>query len=304
MDGMSVPRKSMTAKTIRSPKSGRKQMMSGRKQNKNLTRFSLVKFQALVKRYYRECGRHSLPWRQTRDTYRILVSEIMLQQTQVDRVIPKYNSFLKKFPTVKRLASASLASVLRVWQGLGYNRRAKYLHEVAKIIARSGGSVPRTFEALRALPGIGDYTARAIRTFAWSEPELLIETNIRTVFLHHFFSQAKSVADSQLVPYMELCLDTKNPREWYFALMDYGSHLKKTIGNASQRSAHHIRQKPFKGSDREIRGAILRALSKKSQSLKNLLELPFSKKRIQAQLQKLLREGLIALHASRYALHA
>ncbi|HEY4473761.1 MAG TPA: A/G-specific adenine glycosylase [Candidatus Paceibacterota bacterium] len=229
----------------------------------------------------------------------------MLQQTQVERVIPFYKSFLKEFPTVRSLAQSSLARVLRVWQGLGYNRRAKYLHETAKqILVLHTGTVPRGYADLRALPGVGEYTARAIRSFAWSEPELLIETNIRTIFLHHFFSQAKSVADSQLVPYMELCLDRRNPREWYFALMDYGAHLKKTIGNASQRSAHHVRQKPFKGSNREIRGAILRALSKKSQSLKNLLELPFSKKRIQAQLQKLLREGLIALHASRYALHA
>lgn len=263
---------------------------------------SSTKFKKLVWEHYRKSGRHGLPWRKTKDPYRILVSEMMLQQTQATRVVPKYEAFLRRFPTIQKLAQAPLSDVLKEWQGLGYNRRAKFLHEAAKAIAQAGAKLPRSHAELVALPGIGPYTASAIRAFAWNEPDIFIETNIRTAFIHHFFPKAKKVPDSKLLPYMELALDKKRSKEWYWALMDYGSYIKKTSGNASRRSAHHTTQKPFKGSDREVRGAILRELSHASVTGRALLRLPFPKERIQKQLTALKKEGLIAKNASRYLL--
>lgn len=205
----------------------------------------------------------------------------MLQQTQVDRVVPFYKKFIKQFPTPHKLASSNLHQVLQTWQGLGYNRRAKYLWEAAQ----KWGSVP-----LKDLPGVGSYTAKAVNVFAHNKPEILIETNIRAVFIHHVFPLEKKVSDNDIVPYMELVLDRKNPREWYSALMDYGSYLKKTLPNPSRRSAHHTKQKKFKGSDREIRGAILKA-HLKGESFSSL---PFDKKRVAEQLTALRAEGLVA----------
>lgn len=217
----------------------------------------------------------------------------MLQQTQVDRVIPFYRRFLKKFPTVQSLASSNLRPVLKMWQGLGYNRRAKMLHEAAKsAMIYHSGRIPRLFEDLRALPGVGDYTAKAVRVFAFNKPEVLIETNIRTVFIHHFFPKKKKVSDKELLPYMVVLLEEnkQNSRKWYSALMDYGSYLKQTLPNPSRRSAHHVRQSKFKGSDREIRGAILKAYLKGEP----LSRLPFDKKRIVEQLKNLRAEGLVS----------
>lgn len=249
----------------------------------------LSSFKRTVREFYKKHGRHNLPWRKTTNPYRILVSEVMLQQTQVDRVIPYYRAFLKKFPTLTRLAEAPLSDVLLLWQGLGYNRRAKMLHETAKKIIKTHNRFPREYQNLIALPGVGEYTAKAIRVFAFNETEVMIETNIRTVFLHHFFPNKKNVTDNQLLPLIEKTLDRKNSREWYASLMDYGSHLKKLHPNPSRKSKHHQKQKPFKGSDREIRGAILRV----HLSGGNSMELPFSKRRIQAQLKALREEGLI-----------
>ena len=217
----------------------------------------------------------------------------MLQQTQVDRVIPFYRNFLKRFPTAQSLAKAPLADVLRAWQGLGYNRRAKMLHEAAKAITSLyHGRFPRAYDELRTLPGVGDYTAKAVRVFAFNEPEILIETNVRTVFIHHFFPRKKQVSDKELISYMIHSLDKKNPREWYSALMDYGTYIKSTMPNPSRRSKHHTKQKPFKGSDREIRGAILRESLKVGRL--NLAPLPFDKARVREQLAKLKAEGLIS----------
>ncbi len=224
----------------------------------------------------------------------------MLQQTQVDRVVSYYRAFLKEFPTPRSLARSPLADVLRSWQGLGYNRRAKMLHDAAKVIlSRHAGRVPRSYDELIELPGIGEYTAKAIRVFAFNDPEVLIETNVRTVFLHHFFPKKKKVEDAKLFPYMEIALDREHPRQWYSALMDYGTHLKKTLPNPSRRSAHHTKQKPFKGSDRQIRGAILRALSSRRQKI---TALPFPTDRLAVQIQKLLREGLIVRRGRRFFL--
>lgn len=256
---------------------------------------SSTSFKKAVWSYYRKHGRHALPWRETRDPYRILVSEVMLQQTQVDRVIPFYNAFLKKFPTTRALARAPLGDVLRAWQGLGYNRRAKYLHSAAKeIVAKHGGKLPRSHAELVALPGIGTYTAAAVRAFAWNELDVFIETNIRAAIIRHFFPKRSGVRDTEIAEVLTEMLQKRKNREWYWALMDYGSYLKKTEGNASRQSAHHVRQKPFKGSDREIRGAILKLLVAKSCTEDFLLcSLPFSAVRVRRQLAALAAEGLI-----------
>lgn len=228
----------------------------------------------------------------------------MLQQTQVDRVIPKYKSFLKRFKTLQVLAGAPLGEVLREWQGLGYNRRAKMLHETAKaIILNHNGKIPESYDELILLPGIGDYTAKAVRVFAWNEPEVLIETNIRSVFLHHFFANKVAVSDENLYPYMGEFLDKNNPREWHFALMDYGSYLKKTVPNPSRNSTRHTKQKSFKGSDREVRGAILRALISHAKSLSILLkELDFPEDKIKRQIVALKKEGFIVIRKNKVQL--
>jgi len=254
--------------------------------------------------FYHRHGRQSLPWRKTKNPYHILVSEIMLQQTQVERVIPKYESFLKKFPTVKDLAKARLGDVLREWQGLGYNRRAKMLHHAAKEIeGTSFGTFPRTSLELQKLSGVGPYTAGAVMAFAYNKPVPVIETNIRSVYLHHFFKNKESVTDTEILGFVERTMDTENPREWYAALMDYGSHLKKEKGSKNVQSKHYTKQSTFKGSDREIRGAILRALSGKGYSEKTLYaDLTFTNKRVKEQLKALLKEGLIKKNGQLYTL--
>lgn len=219
-------------------------------------------FRAAVWRHYKESGRHDLPWRKTRDPYRILVSEVMLQQTQVPRVREKYTEFLRAFPNVRALANAPLSDVLCVWSGLGYNRRAKYLRDAAKIITRDyGGKIPQDFSALRALPGIGPYTAAAIRAFAFNEPDVLIETNIRAALIYAFFSQATNVYDREFLWLLKELNNEQEPREWNWALMDWGAHIKKLHGNPSRLSKHYVRQSKFEGSLRQARGAILRSLT-------------------------------------------
>jgi A/G-specific adenine glycosylase len=261
-------------------------------------------FVRVVKEYYRRHGRRSLPWRKTHDPYAILVSEIMLQQTQVERVIPKYTKFLQQFPSIEMLARAPLGAVLREWQGLGYNRRAKMLHECAKhIVYECEGQFPREYDALMELPGIGPYTAGAVMAFAHNRAVPIIETNIRSVYLHHFFRDGTNVHDREIMECVKRTLDTKQPRTWYYALMDYGVEVKKMFGNPNQKSAHHVRQAPFRGSDREIRGAILKILAKGNTTRARLLkELAFLDLRIDAQLEALIHEGLVVNRGRQYSL--
>ncbi|MCA9364263.1 A/G-specific adenine glycosylase [Candidatus Kaiserbacteria bacterium] len=261
-------------------------------------------FVRTVWQYYKREGRHTLPWRRTKNPYRILVSELMLQQTQVDRVVPKYRSFIRQFPTIRTLAAASLGEVLRVWQGLGYNRRAKYLHACAQAMVHEwGGVLPKNQSALETLPGIGPYTAGAVMVFAHNTPVVMIETNIRTVFLHHFFTDAVGVPDSEITYYIERTLDREKPREWYAALMDYGTYLKKAYPNPSRKSKHHTIQSKFQNSDRQIRGAILRALTDTPQSRGALsTRLEFEDARIAAQLAQLVHEGMVTRTGGRYQL--
>lgn len=261
-------------------------------------------FVTTVTGYWKKEGRHDLPWRHT-DAYGVLVSEIMLQQTQVDRVAPYFERWMRTFPTVEKLARAPLEAVLREWSGLGYNRRAKLLRECAKeIVGRHGGKVPRDFAALVALPAIGPYTAGAIRAFAFDEKEVFIETNIRAVLIHHFFPKSMKVDDKKLIPILKECLlHIKSAREWYSALMDYGAHLKKTNPNPSRRSKHHTRQSKFEGSLRQYRGIILRRLVSGPLKESVLLNVEVGQSYFMEQaLRDLEREGLIRKQKSLWRL--
>lgn len=217
-------------------------------------------FQKIIWKYYKTHKR-DLPWRNTRDPYKILVSEVMLQQTQVSRVEIKYKSFLKKFPTARMLAEAALKDVLTEWQGLGYNRRALFLKKCAEVIVKDfKGKFPRDMKSLLTLPGIGPATAGDLMAFVWDERAIVIETNIRSVFIHFFFSkkyQSKKVHDKDILPLIEETLPRKNIREWYYALFDYGTFLKKTT-NPNRRSVHHTKQSTFEGSYRQKRAKVLR----------------------------------------------
>jgi A/G-specific adenine glycosylase len=258
-----------------------------------------------VTTFYKQNGRHTLPWRKTKDPYKILVSEIMLQQTQVDRVLPKYKAFLEQFPNIQALAQGTLRDVLIAWQGLGYNRRAKMLHACAQIVqGEHDGKFPKTHAGLCALPGIGPYTASAVLAFAFNAPTPLIETNVRSVFLHHFFNDATDVADADILSLVEKTMPEQNVREWYWALMDYGSYIKKTFGNPNSKSKHYTKQSAFSGSDRQIRGAIIRLLTQggftRMKLHKELSQ--FEDVRLDAQLQKLCSEGIVVLHRKTYSL--
>ncbi|WP_418726738.1 adenine glycosylase [Collinsella tanakaei] len=233
-------------------------------------------FRTLVRaegvRLYRD-----LPWRNTRDPYGIWISEVMLQQTQVPRVLARWGAWLDRFPSVQALAQAPVADVLEEWQGMGYNRRALALKGAAEaIVAEYDGEIPQDTRRLCALPGIGPATAQGIRSFAFDLPGVYLETNVRTVFLHHFFPDVPGVPDRELVPLIQAACpagedaagdlfaiaqdENDTPRSWYYALLDYGAHLKKTVPNPSRRSSSYTRQSAFEGSRRQKRAHIVRTL--------------------------------------------
>ena len=224
----------------------------------------------------------------------------MLQQTQVARVIPKYETFLQNFPTVHSLAAATLGDVLRQWQGLGYNRRAKFLWQAAQEVVGQSG-FPTTFEGLVALPGVGKNTAGAILAYAYNQPVVFVETNIRTVYIYHFFEARTDVHDKEILELATQTVDYENPREWYWALMDYGSYLKTTLGNLSSASKHYVRQSKFHGSRRQIRGQVIRLLGNGSQSF-GVLALSIRDERLESVLDELRDEGLVQEKHGRYSL--
>lgn len=258
-------------------------------------------FRKVVWEFYKKEGRHALPWRKTRNPYRILVSEVMLQQTQVERVLPYYQTFLSRFPTVRKLSQAPLRDVLKVWQGLGYNRRARLLHEAAKAVVREHkGKFPKD---LSVLPGVGPYTAGAVRAFAYNDDVVILETNIRTVITHHFFADRTDIPDKEVIAVAAKVLPKGKAREWYAALMDYGSHLKRRGVRINAKKKGYTKQSAFKGSNREVRGAILKALVEGSKTRNALRTLyPLRTEHIDAQLTNLLREGLIEKKGSDYQL--
>jgi A/G-specific adenine glycosylase len=229
-------------------------------------------FRKTIKEYYK-AHKRDFPWRETKDPY---------------------NSFLNKFPTAEALAKAKLSDVLAEWQGLGYNRRALYLKQCAeKVVSDFGGKFPKDFNTLVSLPGIGPATAGDVMVFSWNIPMVVIETNIRSVFIHFFFKDKKKVTDKEILPLIEKTLDTKNPREWYWALFDYGTFLKKT-SNPSRRSAHHTKQTKFVGSFRQKRAIILREILEKPQNQKDIVaRLGYEKSVVSKIISDLEKEGFI-----------
>jgi A/G-specific adenine glycosylase len=255
--------------------------------------------------YYDRHGRHDLPWRQTElngqiGPYKIMVSELMLQQTQVGRVIPKYDQFLQAFPTISDLAAAEVGDVLRAWQGLGYNRRAKFLWQAARVVAALPNFPTEQTELIK-LPGIGVNTAGAIRAYAFNQPVAFVETNIRTVYIYHFFEGEIEISDKMILATLERTLDVERPREFYWALMDYGTHLKATVGNLSTLSKHYVKQSTFMGSKRQVRGQVIRLLGSGPQLLAEL-EREVTDERLEVVLAELVNEGLIRVEHSVYAL--
>ena len=223
------------------------------------------RFKKLIWEYYKAHGRHTLAWRRKahiNNPYRVLVSEIMLQQTQVSRVMKKYPEFIRQFPDFRSLAKASVPSVLSAWQGMGYNRRALNLKRLGEaVVERYKGRLPSEPEVLRTLPGIGVATSGSIAAFAFNRPIPFIETNIRRVFIHSFFSSEEGVDDEDILRLVQKTLDRENPREWYYALMDYGTMLAaKEKENPNRKSLSYRRQAAFMGSRRAVRGGVLRVL--------------------------------------------
>jgi A/G-specific adenine glycosylase len=262
-------------------------------------------FRRTLAGFYADFGRHDMLWRQpepdgSHDPYKILVSELMLQQTQVARVTPKYAAFLTKFPTVQSLAVASLGDVLQMWSGLGYNRRAKFLWQAAAIVVNDfNGQFPGTSAELVRLPGVGPNTAGAIMAYAFNEPVEFVETNIRTVIIHHFFNDEIGVTDKAIRAILEQILNAVvddsavlEPREFYWAMMDYGAHLKKTVGNLNRASKSYSRQSTFAGSRRQVRGQVIRLLTERSYELNELVNL-LNDDRAESVASDLIKEGLV-----------
>ncbi|GAB6090458.1 HhH-GPD family protein [Spirochaeta dissipatitropha] len=257
--------------------------------------FSLSDFRSMVWDYYSENGR-KFPWRETRDHYSVFLSEIMLQQTQTARVLPKYEAFLEQFPDFFSLSQTHLPEVLALWTGLGYNRRAKFLLESARIIVSDySGLLPLEYNELLQLPGIGPNTAGSLTAFAHNLPIVFIETNIRRVFLHYYYPDVSDVSDKQLLPLIEASLDKENPREWYYALMDLGAAMKMMPDNPNRRSRHYIKQAPFENSQRQLRGRILRLLQREGVSTIRIAaeQTGFPLYRVEAAAEALTAEGFI-----------
>lgn len=263
-------------------------------------KYDFLKFKRTVIDHFSKHGRKELPWRKTTDPYAILVSEIMLQQTQVDRVIPYFEAFLQKFPTIGRLARARTGTVLKSWQGLGYNRRALMLQRCARALESDyGGVVPADFEKLKALPGLGPYTAGAVLVFAFNKPYPLIETNIRRIYIHHFFPRAKSVSDEPILRLVEKTMNRRNPRKWFGALMDYGSWLASQVPNPNRKSNIYSKQSRFEGSERQLRGRVLRELLKRKIMAVSMLKKRISDARLESILAAMEREGFVVISRGR-----
>ena len=267
------------------------------------TKEALEGFKKIVWDYYSK-NKRDFPWRRTRDPYHIFVSEVMLQQTQTGRTVEKYMQFITLFPDFGSLAKTPVSELLKAWQGLGYNRRALNLKKAAQIVVEKyQGKLPDDPSLLDGLPGIGEATSRSIAAFGFNKPVAFIETNIRTVFIHHFFKRRTDVRDSEILPLVEKTLDHKKAREWYSALMDYGVHLKKENPNPGLMSAHHQKQSRFEGSNRQVRGLILKTLLKSSLSgegLSTMIKRPAGI--VKKNLDDLEDEGFIKKRGTQYCI--
>jgi A/G-specific adenine glycosylase len=255
-----------------------------------------------------------MPWRESRSPYRVFVSEIMLQQTSVPMVTPRYRAFLREFPSFKALAASGVGDVIRAWKGLGYNRRALALLQSARIVSSvHRGRLPRSIDELVELPGVGAATAAAVIVYAFNIPAAFIETNVRRVFLHFFFPGEEKVPDSRILPLVERTMDRENPREWFYALMDYGTFLagrgegrvppaERRAADALRRSSRYRRQGDFEGSHRQLRGRVLKLmLEMKRAGLEDISAALGGDARLEKALQQLVAEGFLGLRAGLYS---
>lgn len=254
----------------------------------------ITKFKKIVRDFYKK-NKRQMDWRETKDPYKILISEVMLQQTQVERIKKKYPAFIKRFSSFKSLANASLTEVLKYWQGIGYNRRAKYLKELAEIVVQKyKGKLPNNPLLLDELPGIGKATAASIAIYAFNKPFYFIDTNVRRVFIHYFFQDEKEVSDKDIEPLVIRTLDKDNPREWFYALMDYGSYLGKLINNPNKKSKHYTKQSKFEGSVRQLRGEVLKRVIRDIEVQENILyTISDDRILVEQAIRGLMRDGII-----------
>lgn len=251
-------------------------------------------------------NKRMLPWREIEELsikdrgYRVLISEVMLQQTQVKRVVEKYLQWLERWPTIDSFANSSLSDVLVMWSGLGYNRRAKYLRDTLLDIQKNyKGIIPQDAKVLQSFPGIGPNTAAAIIVYTYNKPIAFIETNIRTVYLYSFFANTtEQVTDRQIVTLVTDTIDTENPRDWFYAIMDYGAYIKKNHGNQLHNARSHKKQSVFKGSKRQVRGKILQLLTQMHYVTADELDAEIADDRVHEVLHDLLSEGMITRHAN------
>ncbi len=257
-------------------------------------------FRKYIYGYYKTHKR-KFPFRENTTPYNVLISEVMLQQTQTGRVSEKFLKFTRKFPDFLTLSQAPLEIIFKEWKGLGYNRRAVALKKIAEIIVTEyDGKLPKSIETLKSFPQIGHNTASSIIAFAFNIPTIFIETNIRRVYIYFFFPEKNNVNDKEILPIVKQTVDKNNPREWYYALMDYGVMLKKSHPELNKRSSHYRKQAPFAGSSRQIRGKLLDILmregpvdiSKIEQKIKVV-----NTKKLKNILDQLKKEGFIDIKA-------
>jgi len=268
---------------------------------------TIPKFQKLILTWHKK-NQRDMPWRKTKDPYKILVSEIMLQQTQVVRVLPKYKEFLKEFPTLNSLAKASDKKLLHIWAGLGYWKRALSLKKTAQIISKEyQGKFPKEPELLKKLPGIGPYTAGAVACFAFQSKDAFLDTNIRRVYLYFFFSGKNNISDRKILTIAKKAVWKKNPREWHYALLDYGAVILKDK-KINKQSKHYTKQSKFEGSFRSFRTIVMHFLldqPKQTATMGKIDRLlkksksPYTSTRILSALKK---DGLIKKKGNSYSL--
>jgi len=265
-----------------------------------LSESNIHKLQQMIFSWW-DINRRDLPWRHTHDPYKIFVSEVMLQQTQVSRVTPKYESFLTMFPDVGALACATPADILKEWKGMGYNRRALFLQKAARMVVNEfSGIFPDNEKDLRNLPGLGIYTARAVLVFAYKQDIAMVDTNIRQIITHYFFEDAIQ-KESVIQEVATQILPTGKSWEWHQALMDFGALALRRIPD-KQRSS-----KPFKETDRYVRGRIVDVLRESAydhwQLIKQMSDITGrSNEDIGNILQKLLKDELITCKKDIYSL--
>ena len=271
-------------------------------------------FRRKLKRWWRT-HRRSFPWRETDDPYAVLVSEIMLQQTQADRVAPKFDAFLARFPDIETLARAENASVLKMWSGLGYNRRALNLKRAAEVVVQEhDGVVPEDETELLVLPGVGTYTAKALLAFAHNRTVAPVDTNIRRIYIRHFGAEA----ERDLQAFADTMVPRGQGRNWSSLLMDFGALVCRAknpacyeLGLVHRGEPRALpKQKPFRDSDRFWRGRVVEVLRERASlpqaKIKQEVEAfsgeKLTRKRTQRIIESLIRDGLITRENNRVRL--